>query len=89
MDVDRKERFLNALPHLLDDVQAIDQHWPAPRRHWNEFDRLMEALLKERSSRWRKSEQKLFRDVFTDDEGEAGRSMRANRRRAQRRPGDQ
>jgi len=72
MDLDRKERFLNALPHLLDDVQAIDRTLGrTPRTDWNEFDGLMEELLKERSSRWRKSDQKLFRDVFTDYEAEA------------------
>lgn len=72
MDVERKERFLNALPHLLDDVQAIDRTLGrTPRADWNEFDRRMEALLKERSSRWRKSDQKLFRDVFADYEAEA------------------
>ncbi|MGL4500284.1 MAG: type I restriction-modification system subunit M, partial [Planktothrix sp.] len=42
MDLDRKSRFLDAVPHLLDDVQAIDkQLGREPRPDWNEFDRLM------------------------------------------------
>jgi type I restriction enzyme M protein len=72
MDLDRKSRFLDAVPHLLDDVQAIDKELGRePRPDWNEFDRLMQDLLKRRSSRWKKAEQKLFRDVFTERETEA------------------
>jgi type I restriction enzyme M protein len=72
MDLDRKSRFLDAVPHLLDDVQAIDkQLGREPRHDWSEFDRLMTDLLKQRSSRWKKAEQKLFRDVFTEREAEA------------------
>ena len=67
MNVDRKSNFLDAVPHLLDDVQAIDkQLGRTPYPNWNEFDRLMTELLKKRGSKWKKTEQKLFRDVFTD-----------------------
>ena len=66
MTTDDKARFLDACPHLLDDVQAIDKalgreprlDWPAT---WDEI----EALLKKRGSRWKATEQKLFRSVFT------------------------
>ncbi len=72
MNLDRKSRFLDAVPHLLDDVQAIDRELGRePRPDWSEFDRLMTDLLKRRSSRWKKAEQKLFRDVFTERETEA------------------
>jgi len=72
MDLDRKSRFLDAVPHLLDDVQVIDRELGRePRPDWSEFERLMTDLLKRRSSRWKKAEQKLFRDVFTDREPEA------------------
>lgn len=72
MDIDRKLRFLDGVPHLLDDVQAIDkQLGREPRPDWNEFDRLMNDLLKQRNSPWKKAEQKLFRDVFTEREPEA------------------
>ena len=65
MTTEDKARFLDACPHLLDDVQAIDKSigreprldWPAT---WDEI----EALLKKRGSRWKATEQKLFRIRF-------------------------
>ncbi len=72
MTTDDKARFLDACPHLLDDVQAIDLgvgreprlDWPAT---WDEI----EALLKKRGSRWKATEQKLFRSVFTQRDAKA------------------
>jgi type I restriction enzyme M protein len=72
MTTDNKARFLDACPHLLDDVQAIDKalgreprlDWPAT---WDEI----EALLKKRGSRWKATEQKLFRSVFTQRDARA------------------
>jgi type I restriction enzyme M protein len=72
MTTEDKARFLDACPHLLDDVQAIDQglgreprlDWPAT---WDEI----EALLKKRGSRWKATEQKLFRSVFTQRDAKA------------------
>jgi type I restriction enzyme M protein len=72
MTTDDKARFLDACPHLLDDVQAIDKalgreprlDWPAT---WDEI----EALLKKRGSRWKTAEQKLFRSVFTQRDPKA------------------
>jgi type I restriction enzyme M protein len=67
MDIERKSRFLDAVPHLLDDVQAIDRELGRTQREdWNEFDQLMSDLLKNRGSKWKKAEQKLFREVFTE-----------------------
>ncbi|MEH2219384.1 MAG: class I SAM-dependent DNA methyltransferase [Nostoc sp.] len=72
MDVERKSRFLDAVPHLLDDVQAIDRELGRePRPNWSEFDKLMNALIKQRGSKWKKTENKLFRDVFTERNAEA------------------
>lgn len=72
MNVDRKSRFLDAVPHLLDDVQAIDRELGRePREDWSEFDKLMSKLLNQRGSKWKKPEYKLFRDVFTDKNPEA------------------
>jgi type I restriction enzyme M protein len=73
MTTEDKARFLDACPHLLDDVQAIDRalgrdprlDWPAT---WDEI----EALLKKRKSRWKGAEQKLFRAVFTQRDAKAG-----------------
>jgi type I restriction enzyme M protein len=72
MTTEDKARFLDACPHLLDDVQAIDKalgreprlDWPAT---WDEI----EALLKKRGSRWKATEQKLFRSVFTQRDANA------------------
>lgn len=72
MNIDRKSRFLDAVPHLLDDVQAIDKELGRePRPNWSKFDELMAELLQKRNSKWKKTELKLFRDVFTDIEPEA------------------
>ncbi len=72
MTADDKARFLDACPHLLDDAQAIDKalgreprlDWPAT---WDEI----EVLLKKRGSRWKATEQKLFRSVFTQRDAKA------------------
>jgi type I restriction enzyme M protein len=72
MTTEDKARFLDACPHLLDDVQAIDKalgrdvrlDWPAT---WDDI----EVLLKKRGSRWKATEQKLFRSVFTQRDAQA------------------
>jgi len=72
MDLDRQSRFLDAVPHLLDDVQAIDRELGRePRSDWNQVNHLIQELLKQRSSRWKKAERKLFRDVFTERDPQA------------------
>jgi type I restriction enzyme M protein len=67
MDIDRKARFLDACPRLLDDVQAIDKKLGrTPLSDWNEVrDRILE-VLRNQDSDWKATEHKLFRDVFTD-----------------------
>ena len=67
MNTERKSRFLDACPHLLDDVQAIDKALGRqPQLDWNNVWRRIQALLDERESKWRAAEQKLFRDVLTE-----------------------
>ncbi len=66
MTVDDKARFLDACPHLLDDVQAIDKELGREQqRDWNAVHEQILDLLHERRSKWKKAEEKLFRDVFT------------------------
>jgi len=66
MTVEDKARFLDACPHLLDDVQAIDEALGrGPQRDWNAVWWRIEDLLHQRKSRWKEREQKLFRSVFT------------------------
>lgn len=74
MDTDRKARFLDACPHLLDDVQAIDEELGrGPRLDWNAVAEEIETLLKKHESRWKATEHKLFRSVFTDKDPTAER----------------
>jgi type I restriction enzyme M protein len=66
MTVEDKARFLDAAPHLLDEVQAIDKAFGRePRLDWNAVWAGIEKLLKKRDSRWKAPEEKLFRSVFT------------------------
>ncbi|MDP1547951.1 MAG: class I SAM-dependent DNA methyltransferase, partial [Anaerolineales bacterium] len=73
MTSESKARFLNACPHLLDDLQIIDKVLGRDTKHdWNSVWREIENLLHERRSSWKKSEKTLFRSVFTqkDPKGE-------------------
>ena len=72
MTIEDKARFLDACPHLLDDVQAIDRELGRePERDWNAVWSRSQSLLRSRESRWRVSEQRLFRNVFTHKDPEA------------------
>ncbi len=72
MTVDDKARFLDACPFLLDDIQAIDKAvGREAQRNWNVVWRRIEELLATRESRWRATEKKLFRDVFTQKDPDA------------------
>lgn len=72
MTTEDKARFLDACPHLLDDVQAIDKALGRePRLDWHATWDEIEALLKKRGSRWKATEQKLFRSVFTQRDAKA------------------
>ena len=72
MTIDDKARFLDACPHLLDDVQAIDKGLGRePERDWNAVWSRIQDLLQSRGSRWRVPEQRLFRSVFTQKDSEA------------------
>jgi type I restriction enzyme M protein len=72
MTLEDKARYLDACPHLLDDVQAIDRALGRePQRDWNTVWRRIEDLLNENKSRWKVTEQKLFRAVFTQKDPEA------------------
>ncbi|OPX99206.1 MAG: hypothetical protein A4E62_01075 [Syntrophorhabdus sp. PtaU1.Bin002] len=71
MTVEDKARFLDACPHLLDDVQAIDTELGRePMTDWNAVYALILDLLHKRRSSWKKAELKLFRDVFTQKDPE-------------------
>jgi type I restriction enzyme M protein len=66
MTATRKERFLDAYPELLDDVQAIERALGrGPLLDWTETKRRIEDVLAARGSRWRAQEFRTFRSVFT------------------------
>jgi type I restriction enzyme M protein len=67
MTTQRKSRFLDALPHLLDDVQEIDKALGRELYlNWNDVWERIAGVLHERKSKWKARDQKLFRDVFTE-----------------------
>lgn len=72
MTFEDKARFLDACPHLLDDVQAIDEALGRePQYDWNAVWRRIEDVLRAHKSRWKVTEQKLFRSVFTQKDPDA------------------
>jgi type I restriction enzyme M protein len=72
MDIDRKSRFLDAYPHLLDDIQYIDHKLGRePISNWNHVDQQITEILKQRGSRWKANELKTFKEVFTNRDPEA------------------
>ena len=65
--LERKERFLDACPELLDDLQAIDKVIGREvSRDWNTIWKQVQAILKERDSKWRAPQVKAFREAFTE-----------------------
>ena len=59
-------RFLDKYPHLTDDVQAIDKTLGREvLSDWNVAWQRIRGLLHERRSKWKSTERKFFRDVFT------------------------
>ncbi len=70
--LDRKERFLDACPELLDDLQAIDQAMGREAsRNWNTIWKQVQAILKKRDSKWRAPQTKAFREAFTETDPRA------------------
>jgi len=72
MTIEDKARFLDACPHLLDDVQAIDQKLGRETQiDWNTVREQILDVLHVRRSKWKAPEHKLFRSVFTQTDPEA------------------
>ena len=66
MNIENKARFLDVCPHLLDDVQAIDEQLGRqPMLDWNAVLSCIEELLHARQAHWKAMEKSLFRHVFT------------------------
>ena len=62
-----KERFLDACPSLLDDLQAIDAALGrAASQDWNAIWARAQTVLKDLGSKWRAPQARAFRDAFTE-----------------------
>ena len=80
MTVDDKARFLDACPHLLDDVQAIDKKiGREQKRDWNSVREQILDMLHEGGAKWKKAEEKLFRDVFTQKDPKSDPVLKGGR----------
>ena len=67
-----KARFLDACPHLLDDVQTIDEALGRePILDWNAVSAHIADVLRENRPRWDAIERNLFRSVFTQRDPDA------------------
>jgi type I restriction enzyme M protein len=72
MTEDNKAGFIEACPELREDVDAIDRLLGRePRGDWTKVWDCIDRLLRERKSRWKASDQKLFRTSFTRKDAEA------------------
>ncbi|RYZ92193.1 MAG: SAM-dependent DNA methyltransferase [Proteobacteria bacterium] len=72
INLERKERFLDACPDLLDDLQAIDEIvGREASRDWNAIWKQVQAILKKRDSKWRAAQIKAFRETFTEVDSKA------------------
>ena len=81
MTTEDKARFLDACPHMLDDVQAVDKALGRePMRDWNGVWRDIENLLRANGSRWKATECSLFRSVFTEKGPDAEPVVKAKRK---------
>ena len=81
MTIEDKTRFLDACPHLLDDVQAIDEALGRePMHDWNAAWRDTESLLHANGSRWKATERTLFRSVFTEKDPDAEPVLKGKRK---------
>ena len=72
MTMERKELFLDACPELLDDVLAIDGAIGSePANDYNPVRKRIADLLRERRSRWKEPQRKLFLQAFTEKDPQA------------------
>ena len=86
MTDESRARFLDACPQLADDLQAIDESLGRePQLDWNAIWEQIQDLLHAHRSRWKQSEQKLFRDTFAQKDPEATPVSRRGRCRARSR----
>lgn len=72
MTIENKARFLDACPHLLENVQKIDNELGREvRRDWDAVRLQIVEVLAHLGSIWKSSEERLFRLVFTEKDPKA------------------
>lgn len=72
MKLEDKARYLDAFPHLLDDIQQIDKELGRKQLlDWNEVSKKIDKILKGNESKWKAYEWKQFREVFTHTDPDA------------------
>lgn len=69
MSLERKSAFLDACPHLLEDVQAIDKK--LGREPLLDWTKTLKEIKKINRRKWSAKELNLFRSVFTTKDPEA------------------
>ncbi|WP_459926324.1 type I restriction-modification system subunit M [Flavobacterium covae] len=75
MSLEAKTAFLDACPHLLDDVQAIDKKLGRePLLDWN---KTLKEIKKINQLKWSAREHSLFRSVFTTKDPEAEKVLKS------------
>lgn len=71
MTIERKYAFLDACPHLLEDVQAIDKK--LGQEVLMDWNKVLKDIKKISEQKWSARELVVFRSVFTDKDPEAAK----------------
>jgi type I restriction enzyme M protein len=72
MDNERKTRFLDAFPYLIDDLEAVNAALGGEEySDWNHIWERVQDVLNVEGARWKAPEQRMFRTVFTERDPEA------------------
>lgn len=69
ISLERKTRFLDACPHLLDDVQALDKK--LGKDEYKDWNLVVEEFENIQKLKWKAAEMKLFREIFCDVDSDA------------------
>ncbi|MCW3108229.1 MAG: methylase, partial [Segetibacter sp.] len=74
MTTERKSAFLDACPHLLDDVQAIDKK--LGQEVFMDWNKILKDIKKISKQKWSARELIVFRNVFTDKDTKGAKVLK-------------
>lgn len=77
MTTERKMAFLDACPHLLEDVQTIDKK--LGQEILMDWNKVLKDIKKINEQKWSTRELVLFRNIFTDKDPEAARVQKGKK----------